>query len=79
MCRSYGYDVYNRKFLTEQGMGYRNYDIRLRKMGQSLLLFGEKELLDSLNEFVKVLEKKGQKFDKKSAKRYSEVSHWPFS
>ena len=79
MVRSYGYDIINKLYLNEKNMGYRNYDIRLRKIGQSLLVFQQVDYFKSLNEFVTHLEtNEGFKFNKKTMKRYSFESIWPF-
>jgi hypothetical protein len=56
---------------------YNNYDIRLRKIGQSLKLFKQEKYFDSLNSFVKVLHS-NHTLDTRSMKRYSFISVWPF-
>lgn len=78
---SYGWNIKEKKFIEnrDKNQKYHMYDIRLRKIGQSLLLFEEKEYFNSLNEFVKQLTQSGYHFDTKSIKRYSHISKWPFN
>lgn len=76
---SWGWDINHKKFIEnrDKNQKYHKYDIRLRKIGQSLLLFNELEYFDSLNEFVKEMYK-SYSFDTETEKRYSHISKWPF-
>jgi hypothetical protein len=78
---SYGWDLSNKKFIDnpDSTQKYNNYDIRLRKLGQSLILFEEDTLFDSFNVMVSSLSEKGVQFNKKTEERYGETSEWPFN
>jgi len=77
---AWGWDVKNKRLVENPGkwQKYPNYDIRLRKIGQSLLLFGESEYLDSANAFVKHLHTVTE-LNTRTEVRYGEESVWPFA
>lgn len=76
---SWGWDIERQQPVTNPGkqQQWGRHDIRLRKVGQSLLLFGQSDLHASLDRFVAHLEKdEGFSFDTASTAIRGD---WPFT
>eukprot|EP01080_Neovahlkampfia_damariscottae_P005025 gene5025-8622_t len=78
---SWGWDIEKSKMIEnrDKSQKYNNYDIRLRKIGQSLKLFEQNDYFNSLDKFVKYLDSQNVQFTTATMKRYSFLSVWPFS
>jgi tRNA A-37 threonylcarbamoyl transferase component Bud32 len=59
LIKSWGWDIKNGEMYKEleQGQGWKNWDVRLRKVSLSLKLFRRKELFEDLKKFVIYLAK----------------------
>ena len=80
ISKSWGWDIENSKLIEnpDKYQKYNNYDIRLRKIGQSLKLFEQEEYFNSLDKFVGYLISKKIPLSTGTMKRYSFLSIWPF-
>jgi hypothetical protein len=58
MVKSWGFDLDSLNWCSERSWGqrWRNWPVRLKKLGQCLVLFGEMELFNSVRLFVVALE-----------------------
>ena len=52
VCRAWGWDLVGQKLNNEPGCQWTNYQVRLGKMAESLKLFDQQDLLNSLEVFT---------------------------
>jgi hypothetical protein len=77
---AWGWDIEKADFVSDpdKAQTWSRYDIRLRKIGQCMLMFGESRYHGSINKFVNAMKGRGTVFDDRQEWRYGELSIWPF-